>query len=149
MLRSIALQLLRQHMDLASYVADNYVNKGSNPSIPQLKKLLVELLSGIPSVFIVLDGLDECDEKSQKSILGELILLTGPTCRLLISSRDGIYVSKVLHERPTISLREKKRDVDTDIRLFVKHNLIGLRERFGDTVVDEVEEKVVEKANGT
>ena len=147
-LRSLALQLVRQHLDLASYVADSYVNKGTNASIAQLKKLLPELLAGIPSTFIILDGLDECDERDQKSVLTELVALTGPSCKLLVSSRDGIYISKILRKRPTLSLKDKRKDVDADIRLFVNHSLSELRERFGDTVIDNVEEQVVRKAEG-
>ena len=147
-LKSIVLQLLRQHLDLASYVADNYVHKGSSASIAQLKRLLPELLAGIPTTFMILNGLDECNEKDQKSIFTELVALTNPSCKLLVSSRDGAYISKVLRKKPVISLKDKQRDVNADIRLFVSHSLSELRERFGDTTIDVVEDKVVSKADG-
>lgn len=150
-LRALALQLLRAHLDLAPYVCDNYANRGRNPSMPQLRKLIPDLLATIPLTRIVVDGLDECQEKDQKVILQELLPLfthSGLRCKILLSSREGVHLSKMLRRKPNISLTEWKVDVDTDVRLFVTHNLKELREIFDSKVIDDIEKRVVKKANG-
>ncbi|KAL9116701.1 MAG: hypothetical protein Q9187_006774, partial [Circinaria calcarea] len=150
-LRALALQLLRAHLDLAPYVCDNYANRGRNPSMPQLRRLIPALLATIPLTRIVIDGLDECQEKDQRQILQELMSLCTPSgvrCKILLSSREGVHLSRALRRKPNISLTERRVDVDTDIRLFVAHNLTELRERFDGKVVDGIEKRVVKKADG-
>jgi hypothetical protein len=75
-MRSIAAQLLQGNLELAPFVFENYANKGLEPSISRLRKLLPELLGTIPSVRIIVDGLDEYPESEQTKILTELIALT-------------------------------------------------------------------------
>ena len=151
MLRTIALQILRENKDLAAYVSDNYANYGGSPSIHQLRKLIPELLANVPATRIVIDGLDECYEKDQQAVLQELLPLCSPLearCKLLFSSREGAAIGKSLRKKPFISLKDKNLEVDNDIRHFVRHNLGELRERFGSDVLDNIEQKLVEKAGG-
>ena len=153
-LRSLTLQLLRENLDLAPHVADNYANRGFNPSMQQLRKLIPELVATIPSTRLIIDGLDECNEQDQKAVLRELLslyVLPGVSLKLLFSSREVALIGKSLRKKLYISLKERKSDVETDIRLFVNQNLIDLRERFDkidNTVVDNVEQRLVEKADG-
>ena len=151
LLRALVLQVLRAHLDLAPYICDNYANRGRNPSMPQLKKLIPDLLATIPLTRIVIDGLDECQEKDQRLILQELLSLCSPAgvrCKILLSSREGVHLSRALRRKPNISLRERKADVDSDIRLFVAYKLTELRERFDGKIVDDIEKRVVKKADG-
>ena len=150
-LKSIAAQLLRAHLDLAAHVADKYAHQGRASSIQQLRKLIPELLATIPLTRIVVDGLDECHERDQKSILTELLSLSkdsGAHCKVLFSSRESVYISRTLRRKPNISLKERKADVDTDIRVFVNENLTELRDRFGNQIMDDVEQRLVQKADG-
>jgi hypothetical protein len=111
------------------------------------------MLGAISSTRIVIDGLDECPERDQKAILTELLSAvknSATPCKIFISSRAETYISKKLRKRPTISLTEKteREKVDKDIQKYVKQSLKGLRESFPGTIVDDVERKVVRKANG-
>ena len=150
-MRTVALQILRDNEDLAAHVSDKYANHGGNPSIQQLRKLIPELLANARATRIVIDGLDECPEKDQKAVLQELLSLCSPSdahCKLLISSREGAYISKTLRRKPYISLKDRTSDVDMDIGHFVSQNLGELRERFDSDVLDNIEQRIVEKAGG-
>lgn len=100
-LRSLVLQLLRQHLDLPPHVCENYTNRGYNPSMQQLRKLLPELLDTIPAIRIIIDGLDECQEKMQKQVMQELLCLCTSSdghCKILFSSREVLRLVKLYAE---------------------------------------------------
>lgn len=150
-LRCLGLQLLRHHLDLAPHVSENYANRGYNPSMQQLRNLLPELLDVIPAIRIIIDGLDECQEKLQRSIMQELLSLLKSSdghCKILFSSREGIEISRFLRRKQYISLKDEKKDVNTDIQLFTHQSLIELRERFSTKEMDDIERIIVQKANG-
>lgn len=152
-LRTLILELLRSQPYLTSHIFEHYARQGRTPSLGQIKKLLPDLLSAVSSVRIVIDGLDECQEKDQKAILTELLSAvktsTSP-CKILVSSRAETFISKALRKRPTISLTEKREreKVDEDIQEYVRHSLMALRDTFLGTLVDDVERTVVRKAQG-
>jgi hypothetical protein len=114
----------------------------------QLKELLPNLIKATLSTRIITDGLDECEDKDQKQILQELMKLCGDRCKVLISSRDGGHIGKVLRKKKTLAFRDRRSDVDRDIRLYASHTLAGLREEFGDDIIEEIEQAVVKKADG-
>src|SRR5277367_5035537 len=98
-LRTIALQLLRRHLDLASLIANEYVYRGSNCGIAQLRVLIPQILELVPYTRIVIDGLDECSMDDQKAILKELqSLCLRPIilCKVLLSSRQEVYIREKL-----------------------------------------------------
>ena len=65
-----------------------------------------------------------------------------------MSSRVETFIGNTLRKQPTISLTEKreKEKVDEDIRDYVRHSLMALRDTFPGTLVDDVERTVVRKA---
>lgn len=152
-LRTLILELLRSQPQLTSHILEYYARQGRTLSLRQIKKLLPDLLSAVSSVRIVIDGLDECQEEDQKSILTELLSAvktsTSP-CKIFVSSRAETFISKALRKRPTISLTERREreKVDEDIQEYVKHSMMALRDTFPDTLVDDVERTVVRKAQG-
>jgi hypothetical protein len=150
-LRTLALQILRAHKDLVPHVFETYANRGLTPSITQLKKLLSEFLVAVPSIRIVIDGLDECSDSDQKIILKEAVsLFTGSEgrCKILISSRECVHISKRLRNKPMISFTERRAEINGDIKLYVSQALEELRHRFGRQIVNDVEQKILEKAAG-
>ncbi|PQE05649.1 hypothetical protein CJF30_00007806 [Rutstroemia sp. NJR-2017a BBW] len=151
-LRILILEILRAHPLLTGHVFENYIRKGRTSSLVQIRKLLPELLLAISSTRVVIDGLDECLEKDQKTILSELlsiVKISVTPCKLLISSRAETYLSRTLRKSPSISLSDKmeRQSVDKDIQTYVTHALKELRGSFPSDVVNEVEKTVVKKAN--
>ena len=150
-MRSITAQLLRSNLDLAPHIFENYANKGLSSSIVRLRKLLPELLETIPSVRIIIDGLDEYPEPDQRTILGEFIGLSkssGGQCRILFSNREGRTINKTLSSRPTVSLKDQHADVNKDIEMYVRAKLLDFRERFDGRLVDQIERNITTKADG-
>ena len=152
MLKALVAQLLRTNRDLASHVLEKYAFKGVAPSISQLKNLLLQMLAAVESVRIVIDGLDECDEKNHSLIL--TILLSSSKvndCKILISSRDGGMIAKTLRNKPTMHINDEHREVEKTIGSFVGQGLQEVRERFDDAaqpLIDDIQEKMVKKAAG-
>lgn len=148
-LRTIALQLLRRYLDLASLIANQYVYRGSNCGVAQLRVLIPQLLELVPYTRIVIDGLDECSIDDQGTVLKELqslCLRSTIFCKILFSSRQEVYIRDKLSGSLSISL-EKRDEVESDIRLFVKYKITKLRTSDQD-ILKKIESLLVEKANG-
>lgn len=99
-LRSLLAQFLRLDESLLSYVYDEYLVKDDTKinSTPVLEELLRLALTSQRLSFVVLDGLDECDQEEEEKIIDWFQSLAKPsdskeqgTIRLLcIGQRDGI-----------------------------------------------------------
>jgi hypothetical protein len=147
--RTLVLQLVRNNIELASHISDNYVSRGLTCSMTRLKELLPNLIMATSATRIIIDGLDECEDRDQKQILQELMKLGGNHCKILISSRDYGHIGKILRKKKTIAFRDRRNDINKDIQLYVTQALAGLRQQFEDQIIDEIKRAVVEKADGT
>jgi hypothetical protein len=148
-LKTIALQLLKSHQDLASLICHEFVYAGATSVMAQLKVLIPKLLETVPYVSILVDGLDECPIEGQKAALQYLLgICNGKTshCKVLFSSRKEVYITEKLHQKPQISLDGRK-EVELDIRLYVKHQILKL-ETSNQNLLKKIESILVEKANG-
>ncbi|KAH6703303.1 hypothetical protein BKA61DRAFT_636254 [Leptodontidium sp. MPI-SDFR-AT-0119] len=148
-LRTIALQLLRRNLDLASLIANQYVYQGASCGMAQLRILLPEMLETIDSTRIIIDGLDECSEvETQMSILKDLQRLLGKDvgCKIIISSRREVKIAEKLSGKPQIQLDGRK-EVELDIGLYVKYE-VGSIKTTDPEVRAKIESILVEKANG-
>jgi hypothetical protein len=148
-LTTVVLQILRQHPDICTLVANEFVYRGVSCGMAQLKILVPQLLQILAYVRIVVDGIDECSKENQKAILKELeVVCTGPitSCKVLFSSRREVHIYKKLSEQPQISL-DGRQEVDWDIRSFVKYKVTKLRAS-DQGLLDRIESMLVEKANG-
>lgn len=108
-------------------------------------------MAACPPPHIIIDELDECGEKDQKAILTELLSLVkypNTAVKIMISSREETYISRTLQKVPTISLTDKKENLNADIREYVRCKLAPLRDSFGDANIDDVEVTVARKAHG-
>ena len=148
-LTTIVHQILRQHRDLCTHIANEFVYNGTICGMAQLRILTPQLLEMTSYTRIVIDGIDECSQETQKAILKELeALCKSPTtrCKVLFSSRREVHIYKKLSEHPQISL-DGRQEVDRDIRSFVKYKITKLRTSDQD-LLDKIETILVERANG-
>ncbi|TVY46999.1 Vegetative incompatibility protein [Lachnellula occidentalis] len=151
LMRGVIVQLLRANPDLAPYIFENYANKALAPTAARVKGLLEKLVQAIPSIRIIVDGLDEYPLSDQRTILNELLSLSklhGAQCRILFSNRESENINKRLNGRPTISLRDQDVDLKNDIGLYVHAELDRLRGDFGNALIDRIERQIVAKADG-
>jgi len=149
-LRTIALQLLRKHLDLASLIANEFVYRGTNCSMVQLKILIPQLLAIVPCTRVVVDGVDECSKEGQQAILRDLQLLCldqTARCKILFSSRREVHIGQKLSGKPQVLL-DGRIEVEKDICSYVKYNVRQLHTSDED-LLHRLESILVEKANGT
>ena len=113
-LKTVALQLLRRHLDLASLIVNEYVDRLLNCSMKQLRVLIPQILEIVPCTRIIIDGLDECSMSDQKEVLKELqslCLRPSIRCKILISSRREVYIREKLSSSQHIPLEEREEEV--------------------------------------
>lgn len=149
-LRTLALQPLRRHSDIASLISNDFEYTGVNRGLSQLRILVPRILELVPRTRIIVDGLDECAKDTQKAVLKDLQgICLGATlaCKILFSSRKEVQISDRLLGKPQISL-DNREEVDSDIRLYVKHKAGSLLNSDHE-LLDRIESILVEKANGT
>jgi len=150
-MRNIIVQFLRANLDLAAYIFENYANKGLAPNAARVRGLLEKLIQTVPSIRIIINGLDEYPLSDQRTILNELISLSklpGSQCRILFSNRESENINKRLDGKPTVSLRDQNVDMQRDIELYVHAELDSFRITFGDMLIDKIQRKIVAKADG-
>ncbi|KIW10370.1 hypothetical protein PV08_11332 [Exophiala spinifera] len=155
--RSLLAQLVRKQRSLLSHVYYNFVNTGVVLSASKARDLLKSLLQASGPAFLMIDGLDECEGIHQRQLLSDmrqLLVSTKPISenevpiKILICSRETKDVGGSLKKVPQLFLTEEKDKVSKDIAEFAKDGLSPLKERFDATVVAELEQDVVEKADG-
>jgi hypothetical protein len=150
-LRRLVAQLVRANIDLIPYIFENYANRGLAPAVVRVRKLIAELLDLVPSVRVIIDGIDKYPEFDQRNILTELMSLSklsGSSFKILISSRVSSQINKVLSNKPTIYLRDHHEEVQRDINAYVCERLGYFRHKFSDRLIDTIERSVLERANG-
>lgn len=120
--------MIQKHQDLAIYVHDVYFDSHPVPTKRALLNLLPELLRGLGSVRLVVDGIDEWSAADQREILKDISQLTSidqssHICKVLIASRETIDTLR--------SLRKKDRSAlsislgDSDEALAVTRSIAG------------------------
>lgn len=166
-LRSLILQLLRQDNELVSHVYKDYVVGRKPPAAQALERLVHTLVTNSSQeprkteyIWIIIDGLNECDNQTQTSVLNLVNQLTsknsstGSTvCKILISSRSSPIISKRLRPKTTMSLSEERDSIKAAIRQYVTQRLDGLREKLRQLNlrqrdISEIETIITNKADG-
>jgi hypothetical protein len=99
----------------------------SAPAYEELETLFVHLLDSIErpvsgSVTVVIDGLDECnDREGLLQLLASLPERTGSNVKVFVTSRREIDIQRRFNEFPQVSLRESA--VDNDVRKYLEHTV--------------------------
>jgi hypothetical protein len=148
-LRSVALQLLRRHIDLASLISNEFVYRGQSCGMSQLRTLIPKLLEIVPCTRIIIDGVDECSPENQRMVLKDVQSLCfgpGTRCKLLISSRRDVGIYEKLSSKPHVLLDEQE-EVGIDIQSYVNCRIQQLRTS-DEKLLTRISSLLVEKADG-
>jgi len=167
-LQSLILQLVRRDGDLAAYVYENYILGKKAPSIPILERLLQLLLSSISKeprqtsyVWIVIDGIDECEPLMQNKTCSLISQLTSRTsnsdqviCKALVSCRFSTTASTHLRKCQSISLADEKEQMSTSIRRYASQRLMAIYSKFqqlnlSKEDITKIEDAITEKSDGS
>ncbi|CAK7222536.1 hypothetical protein SEUCBS140593_004932 [Sporothrix eucalyptigena] len=144
-LRSLLLQLLRSDQELVAHVYAEYVLARSVPTVAVLQKLLKNLVGNLSSsepgrpgqsghVWIVIDGLDECNPSTQALVISMLRQLAATSaCKVLIASRTTPTITERLRRATVVSLarEQEKALLAGAIRHYARGRLEALHNRLG------------------
>ena len=165
--RSLLLQLLRTNGELLAHVYQECVLGKKPPSITTLERLLHLItlnLAGEPGevqyLWIVLDGLDECEADKQPRLLSLLNYITtksnsdeGTVCKVLVSSRYSAVLFKHLRKRQIVSLSDESDQLNKAIRSYTIQRLQSSAERLRQLElepedVEDIASTIAQKADG-
>lgn len=164
LLRSLISQIIQKHQDLAIYVHDIYFKSHPVPSKKALLGLLTELIPGLSSVRLVVDGLDEWDPREQKDLIKDLMQMLSTDrdshiCKILFASRNTADISRSLLKKGipavaiSLSATNEEVSISRSINDFVDNRLSDLPEHVDDldpdaSIVAQVKAAVLEKSQG-
>ena len=126
-IRSLLHQLCRASPSLIPEVNKEYdACYGRSLLLNTCDKLLEKSICSSEAVYIILDGLDECDKIDRKQLLKTILHLLGacPNLHVLVASRKEVDIRQTLETKcETLILEEKNR---TDIKRFVTSEVNNL-----------------------
>ena len=150
-LRTLAIQLLQQNLDMASLVHQAYLQKGSNRSGPAMKALLIKVLPTSKVARIVIDGMDELSYATQHEVLKSLVEIqkrVAHSCKVLVSSRNEPQIQKSLATQNHLKLTGQTAE---GLNLYIKDRMRGVQENFpvmNAALIDLAEQQLSNKAKG-
>ncbi|PFH57630.1 hypothetical protein XA68_14769 [Ophiocordyceps unilateralis] len=166
-LKSLLIQLLKHDGELCAHVYKRCVLEKKDPIRSTLEHHLRTTFSSLSTephkteyMWLVLDGVDECDDNTQKRIIWLMNQISsepsqsgGTVCKVLISSRPSRIISSRLRRRSIVSLTDEKVSLEAAIRLYTSQRLGYQFQQPGQIEVNpdemvEIQESVVEKADG-
>jgi hypothetical protein len=155
-LKAFLAQLIQINPDIISHIHGE-VSASSELTLETLeflKKLVGYALEGSDPVWIVIDGLDECEKKEKKKILSWLMdILEAEECpgriRLLVVSQDDGDIRKFLAKRPTMSLNNASQHQEA-IRAYAsrKSNKIKAKLELPTSIERNIIELVTDRSKG-
>ena len=128
-LRSLATQLIKQNLEMASLVHEAFQEKGSFRSIRAMKTLLCDVGPNVKPMRLLLYGLDKCDTNVQESTIQSMLDLqkgAAGRCKVLILSREESSIRRKMSGKFHLPLNDKTTD---SLNLFIKTNVAELREQ--------------------
>lgn len=151
------IQLIRQNKSLLPYLYENSSISGESclETVKLAKDLLETALKSMDNVFLVIDGLDECERKEKvaiiswfKTIIDTSAASSSGRIRALFISQDDGEIRRLLPSVPELQI--KSEDNTEDIRSYTKHEASGIQAKFDlpTTMMDEISSKVCDRAEG-
>ncbi|CAG7555276.1 unnamed protein product [Fusarium equiseti] len=166
-LKSLILQIVQKDGDLVSYVYTSYILERKSSTSTTLEQLLQKLLasmSNVPNqasyIWLIIDGLDECDPKKQmrlvrllNQLVSKPVVPGSTTCKVLVASRGPSDALGRLRRKQVISLAEEKSSLDAAIRQYVGLRLETMRSKLRQIdiqhpEVEDIQNTIVKKADG-
>lgn len=155
--RGMLVQILGQNGSLLPYFYEKASISGESvlESLVLARELLEVSLKSLGTVYVIIDGLDECDKSEQKqiitwfrSIIESRSEADSESIRCLFFSQDNGVVGKLLSKTPVIRINPK--DTKEDIQRYNALWSVKIQEKFGlpDLTRENIALKVTEAADG-
>ena len=145
--KAMLAQLLQQNPDILAYLYDECLKsaKVTLASPHDCVKLLGAVLQAVPQSFIIIDGIDECEQKERRAILNFFIPAIN-NCdpgkiRGFFISQELNDIKTALHNPETLRLNEEHSKLD--IRNYTIKRASDIQERFR-LMPDEARDHIVQ-----
>ena len=152
------LQQLLHNIQLSSEVADAirhiFADDNASPTQQELKDILLITMSALPSSFLLIDGLDECDKETRRDVLSLIkwiIEQKVSVVRVYVSSQSDVQILNALASYPRISISSEM--LSCDIATYVldaTQSLIQDRQLLlqNPELEQEIIAELIKRANG-
>lgn len=165
-LRGLIDQLLVQYPALLPPCHTKQTSSGDSSlrSLPLAKKLFEDFCDTIPRMFIVVDGLDECEQIERKQLLDFFIEVVGKSdteepgrLRVLFVSQDFADIKRALHSSSitrivpkvvSLSSTDNESDIQTYVRAWVER-IAHKHAPFTEDIKEYLYNLTVARAKGT
>ena len=129
---------------------NDFQMNGRRPSFNDLATLFLECLNLFERVFIVLDGLDECEQKHRKTILNFLFDLRekDENVKIFIASRNSFDISIAFQRHKSLKVSSRNPLALEDIAKLVKNRVATELSHIDPEVQEMVIQKVIENSKG-
>ncbi|RYO34681.1 hypothetical protein AA0111_g3695 [Alternaria arborescens] len=115
LLAAILKQLVRGRLSTVVHVEQlhqKHANRGTKPSLDEICSVLRDVLAHYPTVYLVIDALDECQEDTRRLVLAKLRdLQTARDVRLMATSRFIPDIEDAFREAPRLEVRASREDI--------------------------------------
>jgi hypothetical protein len=153
--KAMLAQLLQQNPDILAYLYDECLKsaKVTLASPHDCVKLLGAVLQAVPQSFIIIDGIDECEQKERRAILNFFVSAIN-NCepgkiRGFFISQELNDIKTALHNPEILRLNEEYSKLD--IRNYTMKRASDIQERFRlmpDEARDHIVQLVCEGSDG-
>jgi hypothetical protein len=154
--RALIKQILQQETDLLQYVYHECALSGERPlcSIKRAQTLLETCMKNLKNIYIVIDGIDECQPEEKRKIVSWVNSITrllqddGNKFRCLFSCQSDEETSNLFKNIPTVQV--KGAGIAQDIQNFCIVEGKNLQTKFSLTneQIDDIVGKVSHRAEG-
>ena len=151
----IVRQLLERRKDIPPKVRtlyDNYHGKDRTPTCEEYLDVLRDLGKEYAEIYIVVDALDECIDRSGQAIWADLLSkleASANNLRLLYTSRNIEDASGILGRSARIDVRASEKDIENFVLAQLQSQQHLLRFcRQCSTLQDEILQAIVPKSGG-
>ena len=145
--KAMLSQLLQQNPEILAYLYDECLKsaKVTLASPQDCVKLLGTVVRAVPKTFIVIDGIDECEQKERRAILNFLVSAINDCepgkIRGFFLSQELNDIKTALHNPETLRLTEEQSRLD--IKNYATRRAASIQERF-KLMPDEARDHVVQ-----
>jgi hypothetical protein len=124
-----------------------HADRGTKPSLNEIYSALRDVLMHYPRVYIVVDALDECQDRARRQLLAKLRdLEAGKDVRLMVTSRSIPGIEDLFRKALRLEVQASREDVKRFVAGQI-YRLPGCIQR-NAALQEMVQEKIVEAADG-
>ena len=157
LLEAIMKQLIMQSLvstEIERQLRQSVIDEARVPGEALLQRSILSAIEACPGLYIVIDGLDECEKEARRdaiALIETLLVHKEAAVKTFVACRDDEHILRSLDAYPRIQLSEKMMATDINayitgtVRHKVKSGELGIN---NPALEDEIVTELVTKAHG-